>query len=98
MKLCDFFKMKRSIKIDDKLLGDLGFRFEFVPEEVSGGMPFSYWCLDLASSFSLITNASDEIVDGAWTVYLFDGSEIAITNGRDLIDLVNIIRRNTKIL
>ena len=46
--------------------------------------------------FTLITNASDELVDGKWVVEVFDESSIRFTTSSDVMALIDIINRNTK--
>jgi len=45
--------------------------------------------------FSLITNASDELVDGKWFVEIFENESIRFTNITDVITLIDLIKRNT---
>lgn len=84
------------MKIDNTLLRLLGFKRTNVPTRVSGDdKPFSYWCLDIGS-LALITNASDEVVDGAWKVYLFNSEDFEFTDGISLTEFIGICNRTLK--
>ena len=45
--------------------------------------------------FSLISNASDELVDGKWVVEVFEESSIRFTTSSDVMALIDLISRNT---
>jgi hypothetical protein len=55
-----------------------------------------YFTYDFGTGFSLISNASDELVDGEWVVEVFDEPNIRFTNSSDIMALVDLIKRNTK--
>jgi hypothetical protein len=55
-----------------------------------------YYTYDFGRGFSLITNASDELVDGKWFVELFEDNNIRFTNSTDVMALIDLIKRNTK--
>lgn len=56
-----------------------------------------YYTYDFGNrSFSLITNASDELVDGKWVVDVFEDTSIRFTDKKDLQQLIKIIEKNTK--
>lgn len=80
------------MKIDTQVLQELNFEMTHVTAEDSGDKPFDYWCLDLPG-ISLITNASDEVVDGGWKVYLFDNDEFVFYDAETLIEFVNVCNK-----
>ena len=54
-----------------------------------------YFTYDFGNGgFSLITNASDELVDGKWVVEVFEESSIRFTNSSDVMALIDLINRN----
>jgi hypothetical protein len=65
---------------------DLGFTKE-IDED------FYYYTRDLASGFSLITQASDEVVDNKWVVEVFETSTIRFTNKKPVKKLIKIINK-----
>ena len=67
-------------------LVDLGFTKEF-------GDNFYYYTYDLARGFSLITQASDEVVDNKWVVEVFETSTIRFTNKKPVKKLIKIINK-----
>ena len=54
-----------------------------------------YFTFDFSRGFSLITNASDELVDGKYVVEIFEEPNIRFTTSSDLMVLIDLIRRNT---
>ena len=67
-------------------LVDLGFTKEF-------GDNFYYYTYDFASGFSLITQASDEVVDNKWFVEVFETSTIRFTDKEPVEALIKIINK-----
>lgn len=65
-------------------LVDLGFTKEF-------GDNFYYYTYDFASGFSLITQASDEVVDNKWFVEVFETSTIRFTDKKPVETLIKTI-------
>jgi len=65
---------------------DLGFTKEF-------GEDFYYYVYDLASGFSLITQASDEVVDNKWVVEVFENSTIRFTDKKPIKTLIKTINK-----
>jgi hypothetical protein len=65
---------------------DLGFTKEF-------GDNFHYYTYDFARGFSLITQASDEVVDNKWVVEVFETSTIRFTNKKPVKKLIKIINK-----
>ena len=55
-----------------------------------------YFTYDFGRGFSLISNASDELVDGKWVVEVFEESSIRFTNSSEIMALIDLIKRNTK--
>ena len=70
----------------EKDIIDLGFTKEF-------GENFYYYVYDLVSGFSLITQASDEVVDNKWVVEVFETSTIRFTNKKPVKKLIKIINK-----
>jgi len=54
-----------------------------------------YFTYDFGRWFCLITNASDELVDGKWVVEVFEDDNIRFTNSSDVMALIDLIKRNT---
>jgi len=66
---------------------DLGFTKEF-------GDNFYYYTYDLdLRGFSLITQASDEVVDNKWVVEVFETSTIRFTDKKPVKKLIKIINK-----
>ena len=84
----------------EKELIALGFSKECVEEDVDyDGRyydPFYYFTYDFGKGFSLITNASDELVDGKWVVEVFEEPNIRFTTSSDVMALIDLINRNIK--
>lgn len=76
----------------EKELIKLGFEKE-VDED------YYYYTLEIGNhldSFCLITNASDDLVDNEWLVYIFDYECIEFKDYHELNTLINILHKNTK--
>ena len=58
---------------------DLGFTKEF-------GDNFHYYTYDFARGFSLITQASDEVVDNKWFVEFFDSHPTIRFTDKELVE------------
>ena len=67
-------------------LVDLGFTKEF-------GDNFYYYTYDFARGFSLITQASDEVVNNEWVVEVFETSTIRFTDKKSIKELIKIINK-----
>ena len=65
---------------------DLGFTKQ-------SGDNFYYYTYDLSRGFSLITQASDEVVDNKWVVEVFETSTIRFTNKKSVKKLIKIINK-----
>lgn len=76
----------------EKELIALGFQREDVNED---GSSFYYFTYDFGRGFSLISNASDELVDGKWFVEVFEEESIRFTSITDITALIDLIKRNT---
>ena len=74
---------------------DLGFERNDVSEE-DFGKAFYYYDLDLVPGFGLISNASDEVVDGKWYVEFFEADRIVFVDREQLEEFINIVKRNIK--
>ena len=59
------------------------------------GYSFYYFTYDFGRGFSLITNASDELVDGKFVVEVFEEDSIRFTTSSDVMALIDLIKRNT---
>lgn len=67
---------------------DLGFTKE-------NGDDFYYYVYDFTRGLSLITNASDEVVDNKWFVEIFNTEdEIRFTDKQDVSNLIELINAN----
>ena len=77
----------------EKELIALGFKKCFGELDVED---WYYYTYDFGRGFSLITNASDELVDGKWFVEVFEEDSIRFTNSSDVMALIDLIKRNTK--
>ena len=65
---------------------DLGFTKEF-------GEDFYYYTYDFVRGFSLITQASDEVVDNKWVAEVFETSTIRFTDKESVEALIKIINK-----
>ena len=54
-----------------------------------------YFTYDFGRGFSLITNSSDELVDGKWVVEIFEEPNVRFTTSSDVMALIDLIKRNT---
>jgi len=71
-------------------LVDLGFKKEL-------GDNFYYYTYDFARGFSLITQASDEVVDNKWFVEVFETTPTIRFTNKGLVEALIIIINNGKI-
>ena len=76
----------------EKELVELGFLKCYGEDDQEG---WYYYTYDFARGFSLVTNASDELVDGKWVVEVFEESNIKFTTITDVTALIDLIKRNT---
>jgi hypothetical protein len=77
----------------EKDIIDLGFEKNIVPIEESGmDYDFYYYSLDIAQ-IDLLSQANDEVEDGNWKVQILE-SGITISDKEDLIQLIQILKRN----
>jgi len=65
---------------------DLGFTKKF-------GDNFYYYTYDLVRGLSLITQASDEVVDNKWVVEVFETSTIRFADKKPVETLIKIITK-----
>ena len=66
---------------------DLGFTKEITED-------FYYYVYDIARGFSLITQASDEVVDNKWFVEFFDSHPTLRFNDKESVEaLIKIINK-----
>ena len=54
-----------------------------------------YFTYDFGRGFSLITNSSDELIDGKYVVEIFEEPNIRFTSSSDVMALIDLIKRNT---
>ena len=80
----------------EKEIVALGFEKVDISAEQSGHQAFHYYTYDFGKGFSLITNASDELVDGKWVVEVFEEPNIRFTTSSDIMALIDLINRNIK--
>ena len=77
----------------EKDIIDLGFEKNIVPIEESGmDYDFYYYSLDIAQ-IDLLSQANDEVEDENWKVQILE-SGITISDKEDLIQLIQILKRN----
>ena len=80
-------------------LVDLGFERTDVSEIESGGDPFHYYTLDFTTGFSLITQASNEVVENEWFVEIFNTEDIIrFEDKNELEQFINIVKRNINVI
>ena len=72
----------------EKDLIDLGFTKEY------GDDGWYYFTYDLVNGFSLITNASDELLNGEWYVEVFGSGKIRFIDRKEIQEFINIVRKN----
>ena len=72
----------------EKDLIDLGFTKEY------GDTKWYYYTYNFANGFSLITNASDELLDSQWYAEVFELKEIRFTDKKELKMFFNIFENN----
>ena len=72
----------------EKDLIDLGFKKEY------GDTKWYYYTYDLADGLSLITNASDELLNGEWYVEVFESGKIRFIDRKKIQEFINIVRKN----
>jgi hypothetical protein len=79
--------------ITEQQLKDLGFLKEEETMETFGGdTDWYYYTLEIGT-LCLLTQSSDEVVDG-WIVEIFDDESIRVTESNELILLVDLLKRN----
>lgn len=84
------------MKIQEQDLLKLGFEKIEVPIEESGDKPYEYFTYDIGD-LCLITCASDECVDGCYTVEFFDyPNSVVFTNLTVLEDIITLLNENRK--
>ena len=69
-------------------LMDLGFKKEYSETK------WYYYTYDLADGLSLITNASDELLNGEWYVEVFESGKIRFIDRKEIQEFINIVRKN----
>jgi hypothetical protein len=74
-------------------LTHLGFeKFSETPESSGSDNDWYYYTLDIGS-LCLITQSSDEVVNG-WEVSVFDDDSVKITDPNELMILIGVLTRN----
>ena len=68
---------------------DLGFKKEYSDTK------WYYYTYDLAEGFSLITNASDELLDNEWYVEVFESEKIRFVDRKEIEEFINIVKKNS---
>lgn len=79
----------------EKELIALGFSKEYGEPDSTQQEDWFYFTYDFGRGFSLITNASDELVDGKYVVEIFEEPSIRFTTSSDVMALIDLIKRNT---
>jgi len=72
---------------------DLKFNRTDVTIEESGAEAYYYYTYNIGS-MCLMTNANNEYKNDNWNVQIFYNEDIAITDIKDVITLINILERN----
>jgi len=54
-----------------------------------------YYALDLFRGLELISNDSDDLVDGKWYVELYEADRIRFVDKENLEEFINVVKRNT---
>jgi len=74
---------------------NLGFKRVDVTAEESGDGAFYYYTYDLGNgTLSLISNANNEIIDGRWSIEIFEDETIQFWGVSDLIKFIDVIKKN----
>ena len=81
--------------ITEKDLIEFGFERIDVSAEESGDKAFYYYTWEL-EDFCLITNSDDEVVDGNWTVEIFDYQGFKFTTPEQVAGIINILEASLK--
>ena len=84
------------MKINSKILGNLGFEKTHVPAEQSGDYDFEYWTLDLSKSnynFCLISEESTTVKNDAWYVEIFEVPEYRFTDAETLTNFIETLKK-----
>tara|TARA_B110000285_G_scaffold66331_1_gene76201 strand:+ start:167 stop:421 length:255 start_codon:yes stop_codon:yes gene_type:complete len=80
----------------EQTLKDLGFEIQHLTPECSGSdYDWYYYTLNIGD-ICLMTNADDEAIENGWEVSIFDLQSCVIKDSKDLIDLIKILKNNTK--
>lgn len=75
---------------------DLEFERVDVTAEESGDDAFYYYTYDLGKgAISLISNANNEVIDGKWSIEIFEDETIQFWDVSDLKKFINIVKKNT---
>lgn len=75
---------------------DLGFKRVDVTAEESGDDAFYYYTYDLGNgALNLISNANNEIIDGRWSIEIFEDETIQFWDVSDLTKFIDVIKKNT---
>ena len=82
----------------EKELIALGFNRKDVTAEESGEEnDWYYYELDFANShLCLISPSNDKVENDEWYVEMFDDNTIRFTDSSDVMELIDLIKRNTK--
>ena len=56
---------------------------------------FYYYALDLVRGLELISNDSDDLIDGKWVVELYEADRIRFVDKENLEQFINVVKRNT---
>ena len=73
----------------EKDLIDLGFQKEYSDTK------WYYYTYDLADGLSLITNASDELLNNEWYAEVFESEKIRFVDRKEIEEFINIVKKNS---
>jgi len=73
----------------------LGFKRTDVSKEESGDKAFYYYTRDfgLSRGISLITPANTDVLEGEWTVEIFEDDSICFFDYQDVSDFIRIVEK-----
>ena len=79
----------------EEQLISLGFERTDVSKEESGDKAFHYYTLDfgLSRGISLITPANTDVLEGEWTVEIFEDDSICFFDYQDVSDFIRIVEK-----
>jgi hypothetical protein len=77
----------------EEIFQSLGFtRLDQTAEQTGAPSDWHYYSLEVGP-VCLLSCASDELKEGKWFCVIFEGEDMPITEEKDLIDFVKVLRR-----